>query len=237
MQQAPWQVAILAEELGSLSGADLAASWRSGGEERALVLSAALPDQVRAARADGRFQAVLPRPSPRAALFSVFARLSDAAEPTPDPPTPQDADDHEAPLLTAKGDIDVLLAEDNRTNQLVFSKMVADLPVRLRMVGNGQEALDEIAAARPDLVFMDISMPGMDGKEATRRIRAAERMARGPRLPVIAVTAHAMAGDREAIMAEGLDDYITKQVRKATICQAIARALPGRIDCPGEAGV
>ena len=130
--------------------------------------------------------------------------------------------------------IDVLLAEDNKTNQLVFSKMIADLPVRLRIANNGQEALDEIASARPDLVFMDISMPGMDGRQATRHIRAEEDAEGMPRLPVIAVTAHAMSGDREAFLAEGLDDYVTKPVRKAALRAAIDRAMPGRLPTPQD---
>lgn len=174
-------------------------------------------------------QATLTRPAPRANLYAALERIAGQSAPSRHAIAPPEiaeaakAPDPEAEL------IDVLLAEDNKTNQLVFSKMLSDLPIRLRIAENGQEALDQIAASRPDLVFMDISMPGMDGKEATRRLRAEEDRSGAPRLPVIAVTAHAMSEDRKATMASGLDDYITKPVRKAAIRAAIEAALPGRI--------
>ncbi|SFQ02724.1 hypothetical protein SAMN05421853_101343 [Roseivivax halotolerans] len=220
MRQAPWDVAIIADDIPGATAAELARRWRTAGETRPLILSAALPDRERKAIGDGCFDAVVQRPTPRAALFAALARIEMAS--VSESPCVFHVAGHETETR-----IDVLLAEDNATNQLVFSKMVADLPIRLRVASNGQDALDEIAARRPDLVFMDISMPGMDGKEATRRLRQSEADTGAPRLPVIAVTAHAMDGDREAILAEGLDDYIVKPVRKAAIRNAIERALPG----------
>ncbi|NIY99145.1 response regulator, partial [Salipiger sp. HF18] len=84
------------------------------------------------------------------------------------------------------------------------------------------------------LIFMDISMPHMDGREATREIRALE--AGGPRVPIIAVTAHAMTGDREGVIEAGLDDYLTKPLRKAELAalldkwtSAVAQAPQGRV--------
>lgn len=111
--------------------------------------------------------------------------------------------------------LNVLVAEDNKTNQLVFRKMVAGYDLNLRFANNGQEALDCYQAERPDIIFMDISMPIMDGKEATAHIRALESA--GCRTPIIAVTAHAVEGDKETILEAGLDDYLTKPVRKAEI--------------------
>ncbi|WP_226625647.1 PAS-domain containing protein [Alloyangia pacifica] len=128
----------------------------------------------------------------------------------------------------ARPRLDVLLAEDNRTNQLVFRKMAEALgrDLALRFACDGAEAVGEFEARRPDIVFMDISMPGMDGKEATQRIRALEGA--GPRVPIIAVTAHAMSGDREALLAAGLDDYLTKPLRKAELARLIDRwGMPG----------
>ncbi|MHA6324523.1 ATP-binding protein [Roseivivax sp. CAU 1753] len=229
-----WQVAILADDMGGVSGSSLAAQWRAKGEKRGIILSVTLPDQERATLESGVVQAVLKRPAPRATLYAALARISPIV--APDAPTVAKAAKPKAIAAPAETPdlplIDMLLAEDNKTNQLVFSKMVGDLPVRLRIAENGREALDEIAARRPDLVFMDISMPGMDGKEATRRLRAEEARTGAARLPVIAVTAHAMTGDREAILAEGLDDFVTKPVRKAAIRAAIEAALPGRLPVP-----
>lgn len=121
----------------------------------------------------------------------------------------------------------VLAAEDNRTNQLVFSKMVKDLPLDLTFVSNGREAVEAYKTLRPDIVFMDISMPEMDGKEATRRIRAFETENGLPRAPVIALTAHAMSGDETDILAAGLDRYLTKPLKKAAIHEAIEEFTPG----------
>jgi CheY-like chemotaxis protein len=125
------------------------------------------------------------------------------------------------------GRLRVLAAEDNRTNQLVFSKMLKDLPIDITFAGNGGEAVELHAAMAPDIVFMDISMPEMDGREATRRIRAAEAAAGAPRTPVVALTAHALDGDREDVLAAGVDLYLTKPLKKSAILEAIEACLPG----------
>ncbi len=88
----------------------------------------------------------------------------------------------------------VLAAEDNRTNQLVFHKMVRDLEIDLVFANNGREAVELFRTFRPDLIFMDISMPEMDGREAARAIRALEADL-GGHVPIVALTAHAMDGD------------------------------------------
>ncbi|WP_405108211.1 response regulator [Phaeobacter sp. BS52] len=119
----------------------------------------------------------------------------------------------------------VLAAEDNRTNQLVFRKMVKDLNIDLQFVSNGIEAVEAYQSFQPDLIFMDISMPMMDGKEATQKIRALEH-GTGTYVPIIALTAHAMAGDSDGILAAGLDHYLTKPLRKALIHERIHAYLP-----------
>jgi hypothetical protein len=118
----------------------------------------------------------------------------------------------------------VLLAEDNRTNQLVFRKMVGKLDLDLAIANNGFEAVSAFEADRPDVIFMDISMPGMDGKEATARIRALE--GGGPNVPIIAVTAHAMEGDRDMILQAGLTDYLTKPLRKDALLEKLELYCP-----------
>jgi len=118
----------------------------------------------------------------------------------------------------------VLVAEDNRTNQLVFSKLVKDLAIELTFVDNGREAVAACAATPPDIVFMDISMPEMDGKEATAAIRALEAAEGTAHLPVVAVTAHAMTGDAEDILAAGIDHYLTKPLRKSEVMERLAAA-------------
>ncbi len=120
----------------------------------------------------------------------------------------------------------VLAAEDNRTNQLVFRKMVKELDIELLIANNGVEAVELYQSFCPDMIFMDISMPEMDGRDATRAIRAIEAESGSPRVPVVALTAHAMDGDADGILAAGLDFYLTKPLRKALICERIVALCP-----------
>ncbi|UWS79809.1 response regulator [Phaeobacter sp. G2] len=114
----------------------------------------------------------------------------------------------------------ILAAEDNRTNQLVFRKMVKDFNIELQFANNGVEAVALYQSFEPDLIFMDISMPEMDGKEATGEIRKLEAQT-GRHVPIVALTAHAMSGDSDGILAAGLDHYLTKPLRKAVILERI----------------
>ncbi|WP_456386403.1 ATP-binding protein [Profundibacter sp.] len=120
----------------------------------------------------------------------------------------------------------ILAAEDNRTNRLVFGKMVKSLNIDLVFANNGIEAVEQFQNFQPDMIFMDISMPKMDGKEATRTIRKLEEEGGLGRVPIVALTAHAMAGDDTEILAAGLDYYLTKPLRKAAICDKVVELSP-----------
>jgi signal transduction histidine kinase/CheY-like chemotaxis protein len=124
----------------------------------------------------------------------------------------------------SSGNFVVLAADDNRTNQLVFWKMTKDAEINLTFANDGIEAVEAYKLLHPSLVFMDISMPGMDGMEATRNIRAYEMEANLTPAPIIAMTAHAMDGDAERIMEAGLDEVLTKPVRKAPVMERISNA-------------
>ncbi|MEO5333450.1 MAG: ATP-binding protein [Magnetococcus sp. YQC-5] len=120
----------------------------------------------------------------------------------------------------------VLVVEDDAINQEIICSMLKYLGVSSDLVGNGQEALVLLADKRYDLVFMDCQMPVMDGLTACRRFRAMESVI-APRTPVVALTAHAMKGDRELCLAAGMDDYLAKPVRIKTLQQAIERWVSG----------
>ena len=126
----------------------------------------------------------------------------------------------------------ILLAEDNRTNQTVATRMLQKLGHSLVVAENGNEALTLLTRRRFDLVLMDIQMPEMDGLTATMKIREKEK---GTRLhmPIIAMTAHAMKGDRERCIEAGMDGYVSKPISSEELKEAIASALHRR----GDAGL
>ena len=120
----------------------------------------------------------------------------------------------------------VLVAEDNKTNRFVIAKMLKSLDIDLSFAENGEEALDACRDDPPDILLTDISMPKMDGKEATRAIRAIEAETGREPMPIVAITAHAMEGDADDILAAGCDHYLTKPVKKAEIIERILGAQP-----------
>ena len=124
------------------------------------------------------------------------------------------------------------MAEDNLVNQKVAVRLLAKLGVEADLASDGAEAVARVEAGTYDVVFMDCQMPKMDGFEASRRIRAGE----GPdrRIPIIAMTANAMVGDKEQCLAAGMDDYVPKPVRAEAILQALKRCLP-QVSFPDEA--
>lgn len=117
----------------------------------------------------------------------------------------------------------VLLVEDNPVNQLVASEMLMSLGCTVRVANSGQESLRAMADEPFDLVFMDCQMPEMDGFEATRRWRLDEALRGSTRLPVVALTANAILGDREDCLAAGMDDYLPKPVSREQLAVALKR--------------
>jgi CheY-like chemotaxis protein/HPt (histidine-containing phosphotransfer) domain-containing protein len=120
----------------------------------------------------------------------------------------------------------VLVAEDNAVNQRLTAAQLARHGLHADIVGNGREALAAIAQLPYDLVLMDCQMPEMDGYQATREIRARESQSGQRRLPVVAMTANAMAGDRDLCLAAGMDDYLAKPVRMEGLLGVLERFLP-----------
>jgi CheY-like chemotaxis protein len=119
----------------------------------------------------------------------------------------------------------VLVAEDNAVNQRAAARMLEVLGCTVDVAGNGLEALEKLETSQYDLVLMDCQMPDMDGYEATREIRRRESNGR-PRTTVVAMTAHALPGDREKCFEAGMDDFVAKPIRKELIAEVIERHLP-----------
>jgi len=130
-------------------------------------------------------------------------------------------------LARATRPLRILLAEDNPVNQRLALKLLEKRGHTVSVANNGREALEVLERARWegfDVVLMDVQMPEMDGLEATASIRARER-ATGRHLPIIAMTAHAMKGDRERCLEAGMDGYVSKPVRAADLLEEIDKQV------------
>jgi signal transduction histidine kinase/ActR/RegA family two-component response regulator len=147
----------------------------------------------------------------------------DAMAPEPTPAEPEAVDDS---TPDPAGLLRVLAAEDNKTNRLVFKSMLKSLEIDLTLVENGNELVAAYRDRPPDLVFSDISMPGMDGLEAVSLIRAHEAENGLPRVPIVAMTAHALSGDRDRFLEAGFDDYLTKPLKKPQVFERISSFAP-----------
>ncbi len=120
----------------------------------------------------------------------------------------------------------VLVAEDNQTSQLVALGILKKLGLQADAVANGKEAVEVLEKTPYDLILMDIEMPVMDGVSATRKIRSLESELRNT--PIIALTAHAMVGDREKSVAAGMDGHISKPVTAKALAEVLEKWLPGK---------
>jgi PAS domain S-box-containing protein len=131
------------------------------------------------------------------------------------------------PTFSEKGKhkILILVAEDNHVNQKVAQAMLRKMGLRADVVADGQEAVNALKSIPYDLVLMDCQMPEMDGFEATRLIRQHESKVLNPRIPIIAMTAATMQGDREKCIQAGMSDFIAKPVQKRELTEMLARWL------------
>jgi CheY-like chemotaxis protein len=124
----------------------------------------------------------------------------------------------------------ILVVEDNLVNQRVTSTILEKAGHQVVLAGEGQKALALLDKHEFDLILMDVQMPGMDGFETTAAIRAAQRQT-NTHIPIVAMTAHAMTGDRERCLEAGMDDYISKPIRGEELLRLVARrALPPRLE-------
>ncbi|MGD1883187.1 MAG: response regulator [Paracoccaceae bacterium] len=222
---------IAAHDLCGMDGLALAAKIRETGSTTPILM---LSGNVDVAKADPAYRHVagcLQIPAPRRKMLEAIVGLGDLIDVKKDAAaqksevTLRAVEDPAPSEQTDLRKMRILAAEDNKTNRLVFSKMIKTLNVDLCFAENGLEAVEMFQSFDPDMVFMDISMPIKDGKEATGDIRAIEAK-KGGHVPIVALTAHALDGDEEGILAAGLDHYLTKPLRKQEIHTIIETYWP-----------
>jgi CheY-like chemotaxis protein len=121
------------------------------------------------------------------------------------------------------GQATILIVEDNEANRLLASAVLERDGFRVAMAGNAEEALDLLSAQTPDLILMDVQLPGVDGLSLTRTLKRDEKMAG---IPVVALTALAMLGDRERTLDAGCAGYISKPINTRTFATEVRKYLP-----------
>ena len=221
-KRAPYDLAILDVQMPDMDGFQLATAVR---QDQTLARTKLLMLTSAGQRGDGErcrelgIRGYLTKPMSRAdlleALGTVLAGPADAG--TPDVVTRHT-------IAESRRSVRVLLAEDNPVNQQVAVAMLVKRGHEVHVVGNGREAVEAIAQREYDVVLMDVQMPEMDGFEATKAIRA---MPQGDHLPIIAMTAHALTGERERCLAHGMTDYLAKPFKALELFRLVEQLSEG----------
>jgi len=230
----PFELAVLDLAMPEMSGLDLVRAVRADARLRALPIVMLTSIGLEIGAEEQRHLGIvahLPKPARQSefqrALIQALGGRAAAAE------TEGRAATARGPAIAA----DVLLAEDNRVNQEVAVWMLEEIGCRVELAKTGLEAVAAVKRRRFDVILMDCQMPEMDGFEATARIRAweAQLPPEAPRLPVVALTAHAMQGDREQCLQAGMNDYLSKPVSSRDLQRILERWVPHRIAASGAA--
>ncbi len=219
---APFDLAILDMHMPKMDGLQLARSIHSQpllAGTRLMMLTSTYSNADHQARQDAGILRHINKPIRRADLFRVVGSVLAASPSTSDSPQPQ------AGVAQLHDRRAVLLVEDNPVNQQVAQAMLTKLGMPMSLASNGEEALEQVKVNDYDLILMDCQMPVMDGYEATAAIRRLPG-GRGAHLPIIALTANAMQGDRQRCLEAGMDDFLSKPYSLAQLQAALARWLP-----------
>jgi two-component system, sensor histidine kinase and response regulator len=185
-----------------------------------MLTSAAPAEDVTHCRAVG-IHAYLTKPIKQSELFNAIVRVVNPSVEVGPGTAPRQKE-----AGPAKGKLRVLLAEDNPVNQMVAKQILKKLGHRVTIVDNGRLAIAAAKTGKFDLIAMDVQMPELDGIQATAAIREWEKET-GKHTPILAMTAHAMKGDRERCLASGMDSYVTKPIRIGDLEKAIAGLFGG----------
>jgi signal transduction histidine kinase/CheY-like chemotaxis protein len=188
---------------------------------KVMILSSGPTAEHRARAREMHVTSYLTKPVRQSTLFDAIATAIGPAEVHSAPPAAASA---AGPQDQAVRSLQVLLAEDNPVNQMTATTMLEKLGHVVVVANNGRQAIDKLSEQPFDMVFMDVQMPEMDGVTATGEIRKNERST-GRHIPIVAMTAHAMKGDKEKCLEAGMDDYVAKPIRRKDLADVIARIV------------
>ncbi|MBC7705302.1 MAG: GAF domain-containing protein [Rhodoferax sp.] len=214
-----FDVAVLDMHMPEMDGLTLAGHIHQAHPKLPLVLFSSL-GRREAGDTEGLFSAYLSKPLRQSQLFDTLAGLL-ALDDSPKPvaaPAKRKVDEG----MALRHPLRILLAEDNLVNQKLALRLLQQMGYRADLASNGREAIESVSRQCYDVILMDVQMPEMDGLEASRQITARWQKTQRPR--IIAMTANAMQGDREACLAAGMDDYITKPIRVDQLVEALNNA-------------
>jgi PAS domain S-box-containing protein len=226
----PFHVAILDMQMPGMDGVALAQAIKAdeGLNDTRLILMTSLGHREDVGRMEEvGFAAYLIKPVRQSEVCTCLsAVLTDQSAARPARPIITSATGRETVNRFAARKARILIAEDNITNQFVALAILKVMGMRADVVANGAEAVRALETLPYDLVLMDAQMPELDGLEATVQIRSPNSRALNPRVPIIAMTANAMQGDREKCLAAGMDDYVSKPVSPQALAIVLDRLLP-----------
>jgi signal transduction histidine kinase/DNA-binding response OmpR family regulator len=228
----PYDVALLDLQMPHLGGLEVARMSQSDPRLTAVKLILLNPPGPPDRMPGGQhgFAACLQKPVRPSRLLECLAKVTAAPSAEPSPVREGVSEvPHDAAIGPSLGRI--LVAEDNPVNQKVIARMLARLGYRADVVGNGREAVEATTRLPYDVVLMDCQMPEKDGLEATQEIRATEA-GTGRRLTIIALTANALAADRDRCLAAGMDDHLAKPITRDALEEVLARWLQRRGPSP-----
>jgi len=217
----PFDAVVLDYQMPGMHGVDVAKHIRSNEtlSPCKVILLSSVGSPVRQQAEHSSVDVWLTKPVRRSQLYNALCEVAGISHEITQPDTPN--------LERRNFGVRVLLVEDNEVNRKLALHMLRRLGCVVEVAMNGREAVELTAKRVYDLVFMDIQMPEMDGIEATRLIRERERST-GKHLPIVAMTAHAMEGDREHCLAAGMDDYLSKPVKIDLLAQMVEKWNPVR---------
>jgi len=230
----PYHIAILDQQMPIMDGEELARTIKADAELKntVLVLLTSIGARGDAARMkEAGFSAYLTKPARASQLLNTLItvwgnqkRASSAQFVTLHSVAEGHATIFPAELAQPIFRARILMVEDNAVNQVVAARLLEKLGCRVDVAANGREAVEMVGLLPYDAIFMDCQMPEMDGFEATQEIR--RREGASVHCPIIAMTANAMQGDRERCLDAGMDDYVSKPIRKTDLIEALERRLP-----------